>query len=82
MKVNTQELVNQMEQVAQALETTDRTSPLADLIGDWVRAVEWLGEEVERLQAQSVADAGEVVKAIESAVSSAKGMQPIDHRSE
>jgi hypothetical protein len=78
VRVNVTELVSQMEAVQQSLELTDKTSPLADLIGDWVRAVEWLGEEIEACDP----DSDEVVNAVAAAVSSAKGMQPIDHRSD
>lgn len=66
-----------MEQVQTSLETSDKTSPLADIVGDWIRAVELLVEENEKPDPE----AEEVVKAIEGAVSSAKGMQPLDHRS-
>lgn len=67
-----------MEEVQQSLETNNRTSPLADVIAVWVDIVEHLAAQLDDVDP----DAAGIAKAVERAVSSAKGMQPIDYRSD
>lgn len=67
-----------MEEVQQSLETCDRTSPLAEIISEWQRAVEHMSEELSNLKDEGATDAREVAKAVDRAVSSAKGLHPID----
>lgn len=76
MKVKTEELIQQMEEVSSRLSLHDETEDLARLIEDWARCVLNMVEEMEEATAPRH-DPPEVVKAIADAVSSAKAYHPL-----
>ena len=68
MQVKADELMSQMEEVAQRLAEMPDTEPLAKLIDDWVRCVEYLHNQ---------AQVPDVLDTIHRAVSCANGFNPL-----